>query len=107
MKGVAWFICLALLTIGFLFIRGCVVAHWEYEKDISAPWELSRKASTIPQKAKLIDQFISNLEKSNLNETYDAVWMITPDNSFNPNMEQLKTLQIRLHEIEKMDPASF
>ena len=107
MKTFAWILLPVIVVLTVLFIGSAVVASWRYENTISAPWELADKASTIPQKAKLIDRFVANLKASGLQGQYNAVWLKTPNNSFDANLEQLETLQVRLHEIEKMDVTSF
>jgi len=107
MKTFAILLACVLGVLTVLFIRGSVVADWSYEQSISSPWKLADKASTIVQKANYIDQFVVALENAKLNGTNNAIWLKTPNNSFDSNLEQLKTLQTRLHEIERMDVTSF
>jgi hypothetical protein len=84
-----------------------IYGHYEYNKTYSSYWSLAEKASTIPQKSIYIDKFVSALENSGMNGKYNAVFLETPDNSFDDNLEALKTLQTRLTEIQLMDPKSF
>lgn len=107
MKVSSYLLLLLLLLSLFFLIRGEILRNYEYEQKISSYWNLSDKASTISQKAHYVDRFVKALENSNLQNTYNAIWLKTPDNSFDKNLEQLKTLQQRLHEIEKMDITSF
>lgn len=82
-------------------------ANAEYENNISAHWELADRSSTIAAKTVNVDKFVAALEAANLHGTNSAVAYPTVQTSFDANFEALKTLQGRLHEIEKMDPASF
>jgi flagellar basal body-associated protein FliL len=107
MKTFAWILLCVIVLFTILVIGSAVIASWSYENTISAPWALADKASTIPQKAKYIDQFVANLKASGLQGRYNAVWLKTPNNSFDANLEQLETLQVRLREIQNMDVASF
>lgn len=84
-----------------------VVAKYQYQRDYRSYWSLADKASTIPQKSDYINQFVERLEISDMKDEYNAVFQKTPDNSFNKNLEALKSLQTRLQEIKLMDPKSF
>lgn len=84
-----------------------VIGHYQYEKDYSSHWELAQKASTIEKKIEGIDRFVLALEQSGLNGKYDAIFLETPNNSFNQNLFALRSLQKRLHEIKNMDVKSF
>ncbi len=84
-----------------------IVSNYEYERDYLSYWNLSDKASTINKKIEGIDKFVNVLENSKLQGTYNAIWMNTADNSFDNNLLALKSLQLRLHEIEGMDITSF
>lgn len=95
-------IILAAIMIG----KG-ILGWYEYNKTYKSYWNLAVKASTIPQKAIYVDKFVDALENSGMNGDHDAVFLKTPDNSFDKNLETLKTLQIRLQEIQVMDPKSF
>jgi hypothetical protein len=90
-----------------IIIGTAIIANYEYSKNYKSYWNLADKASTIPQKSIYVDQFVQRLETSGLNGKYDAIFLETPDNSFDKNLEALKTLQTRLQEIQLMDPKSF
>jgi hypothetical protein len=93
-------ICIWQIVIS---IRG----SYEYERTVAAEWSLADKSSTIPAKGQHLDKFVAALEGQGFQGQYNAVIFPTPDNSFDTNLEALKTLQNRLHEIEKMDVSSF
>lgn len=100
-----------IIVLSSLFIVGLAVnavrTDYIYKKEYSSYWNLADKASTIPQKSEYIDKFVFALESSNLQGTHDAVFLKTPNNSFDGNLEALKSLQLRLKEISKMDVSSF
>ena len=103
--GLLWLV-ISVLLIGadvYFFIY----ANYYYNKDIGSYWALADKASTITQKIKYIDDFIAALERMGFAGKHNALFMHTPDNSFDKNLEAIKSLQSRLHQIEKMDIASF
>ena len=55
-------------------------------------------------------QFVSALESGYAKgdfANHNAVWLKTPNNSFQANLEALKTLSARLGEIQEMKPTSF
>jgi len=84
-----------------------VKANYEWDTQYGSLWSLSVKASTIEQKSEYIDKFVDALDKSGLQGTNDALMYYTPDNSFDSNIQALKSLQGRLHDISKMDETSF
>jgi hypothetical protein len=92
------------LTLTIIF---GVKSNYEYNKQIKCYWELSDKAATISQKSVQIDKFVTQLENSGLQGKYDAIWLTTPDNSFDENLIAVKTLQSRLHQLDTMDANSF
>lgn len=100
------FIIVSTLVILYQIIFG-VVCNYKYEQTISSDWTLAEKASTIKQKSDYIDKFIVDLQNSNLSGKYDAIWLQTPNNSFDKNFEAIKSLQSRLHDIQNMDITSF
>jgi hypothetical protein len=91
----------------FLNIGSSIMANYKYEKQILCYWKLADKASTIPQKTEYIDKFVSALESSGLSGGYNALVLDTPNNSFDKNVEAVRSLQTRLHEIQGMDVMSF
>lgn len=97
-----------LLVVSLIFgITQMILSSYNYDNQIESYWKLSDKASTIKQKAVYVDKFIMALEQSGLEGTNDAIILTTPNNSFDRNLEQLKTLQSRLHSIDTMDIQSF
>lgn len=100
LTGIFFFIIILDLSVE-------VLGNYQYSKQYESYWNLSVKAYSIPKKIEGLDNFISALEGSDLSGKYNAVFMNTPDNSFDQNFEALKSLQIRLHEISKMDVTSF
>lgn len=90
-----------------LWIYYEVHADYEYTNTIGSYWSLSEKASTLQQKSAYLDQYVGALEAQHLEGTHDAVFLQTPDNSFDQNMVALKSLQGRMHQIQGMDEQSF
>ena len=84
-----------------------ILCYYNYSRDIGSYWNLADKASTIPQKSKQIDIFVTRLQESNLAGGYNAIILQTPDNSFDQNFIALQSFQGRLHEIQGMDIKSF
>jgi len=107
MKTTGIFIFFTFGIILILDIIYSVIGGYQYSKDYSSYWELSVKASSITKKIEGIDKFVAALESSPLRGKYDALFMETPNNSFDENFAALKSLQIRLHEISGMDITSF
>jgi hypothetical protein len=102
-------ILLVLISIFFIGVdiyKGAI-GSYRYNKEYECYWNLADKASTISKKAEGIDKFVSALENSGFQGKYNAIFLQTPDNSFDYNFEALKSLQLRMHEIEKMDVTSF
>lgn len=107
MKKLAWVLTTAVLAwIAMLIVIG-VRGYYEYTREIGSFWDLADRASTIPQKAHYIDNFVAALESQGFDGEHNAVLFPTPENSFDKNLEALKSLQGRLREIEKMDVTSF
>lgn len=102
----AWCLFGAVLFVSLLAIRSRVLAGYEYERSVSSYWSLSEKASTIQQKSEYLDLFIKSLKTERF-AAYDAIWLQTPDNSFEQNLKAVESLQGRMHEIIGMDPNSF
>lgn len=100
------FILLCLLIWG-MSIYYSVKGNYQYEALVQAEWNLADKSSAIPAKSQHLDKFVDALERQGFQGKYDAVIYQTPNNGFDQNLEALKTLQTRLHDIEKMDVTSF
>lgn len=84
-----------------------ILTDYRYENSIGSYWELSDKASTLQQKSTYLDQYVAALEGAGLTGTNNAVFLKTPNNSFDQNMVALKSLQGRMHQIQGMDETSF
>lgn len=85
----------------------CASASSRYNQEIESEWDLADKSSTIEEKSKHIDLFVKSLEASGLKGKYNASFYPNPSNSFDRNLDALKTLQTRLREIVKMEPSSL
>ena len=102
----------AILTVFMTILLVCniigeVAGNYSYSKNFESSWNLAEKASTIQQKSTYIDAFIQKLEAGGFQGEYNALFLETPNNSFDENLKALKSLQGRLHEIQTMDPTSF
>lgn len=96
------------VIMGYTQIRGCIVSDYRFEKQYLYAWNLADKSSTIEAKAKYISEFVGVIQSNKTDfSAYNAMWMETPDNSFENNLEALVTLKNRLAEIQKMDVKSF
>ena len=107
MKVLGFVLLAFVLVVGIGDIANGIYGNYQYTRDFESYWQLADKASTIPQKSEYIDKFVSAIESGGFAGKYNALFMNTPDNSFDKNLEALKSLQGRLHEIEKMDITSF
>jgi hypothetical protein len=99
---------LAIFFTSLLIYRGVreVLNKYEYSRTIKSYWELSIKASTLEKKSEYLDQFVEGLKGANLSGN-NAVFLKTPDNSYEQNFAALTSLQRRMHEINEMNPKSF
>jgi hypothetical protein len=102
---------IVLLLIGLVLlisqIGSWMLANNQYKNEIYNYWSLADKASTIDAKSQYINKFVEALDNSGLKGKYNAVYLKNPDNSFDKNLEMLKTLQTRLYEIKTMNVSSF
>uniref|UniRef100_A0A6H1ZTP1 Uncharacterized protein n=1 Tax=viral metagenome TaxID=1070528 RepID=A0A6H1ZTP1_9ZZZZ len=103
--GIILFIIGLWLTVGM--IGSDILAKNQYNNEIYNYWSLADKSSTIETKSEYIDKFVYVLDNAGLHGKYNAIWLQNPDNSFDKNLEMLKTLQTRLHEIKQMNVSSF
>lgn len=88
-------------------VRTAIIADYEYTKTIGSYWSLADKSSDMKSKSEHIDMFVQSLESSGLQGTHNAVFLPSRDNSFDANLEALKTLQYRLREVQDMDVNSL
>lgn len=79
----------------------------EYSNFAGSYWELSDKASTLPQKSAYLDQYVAALKTPGKFAPNNATIYRTPNNSFEQNMVALTSLQGRMHQIQGMDEQSF
>ena len=97
--------------VGVIYlIRTEIVVNYRFERDYLQLWQLADKSSTIPAKQKYIAEFVAKLKVGNEHgefATHDAVWLRTPNNSFEGNLAAVETLSSRLTEIQQMNPSSF
>lgn len=104
-------LAIAMIFIGIIVGIGDIVnevyGNYYYSKQFESYWNLADKASTIKQKSEYINLFVDALKSSGLQGEYNAIFMKTPDNSFDRNLEALESLQSRLNEIQTMDISSF
>jgi len=104
-----WLVVIGFVLIGFQ-IWNQVMVNYEFENKYLQYWQLSDKSSTIQAKQQYISQFVTALETGYDNHDFskhDAVWLTTPNNGFDQNLQAVKSLQHRLTEIQDMDPTSF
>jgi hypothetical protein len=106
-KAVSVLAGVAIVVWTAVLIVAGVRTSYQYEREIYSYWSLADKSSTITAKTHYVDQFVQVLEQQGLNGDYNAILYPTPDNSFDLNLQALKTLQGRLREIERMNVTSF
>lgn len=97
---------LILLAANVCYFGSLIYAGFRYEQDISSNWLLAEKASTIEAKSEYIDAFLKTLN-SNKFESNNAIFLKTPNNSFENNVKAIDTLRNRLDQIKQMDIKSF
>ena len=84
-----------------------VIGNYQYERDYESYWNLAVKASTIQQKAEYVNKFVDGFKGKGYEGDYNAIFLKTPDNSFDKNLEALESLKTRLDQIQKMNVSSF
>ena len=107
LAGIVFFA--GLVVLGYQ-IRTSIVANYRFERDYLQLWQLADKSSTIPAKQKYIAEFAAKLKEGSTHgefATHDAIWLRTPNNSFEGNLAAVETLAGRLTEIQQMNPSSF
>lgn len=108
------FFGIILLLVSSVFI-GCqlysqIASDYTYENHYSQYWHLADKSSTIQAKQQYIHKFVAALEEGKAKDEFasnDAKILPTPNNSFDANLQAVKSLAGRLDEIQKMSPTSF
>lgn len=100
--------CIGLVVLIAIYAIFGVIANFEYERDYQSAWELADKSSTLAAKQKWMRHFVTSLEAASSHfSSHDAMFLKTPDNSFELNLAAVKSLDARLTDISKMDPTSF
>jgi len=99
-------ICVICVIFSIYLIIGGVKRDYEYNNNIYSNWTLADKSSTLSEKSKYIQSFIDKLKDSRHSD-YNAIWLKTPDNSFEKNMQALQSLSDRLKKIQTIDENSF
>ena len=107
-KGVG-FLLIGLVAVCILVgIIINVVAEYNYENYYSSYWSLADKSSTLEAKSMYVGQFVDKLNNSRLGfADYNAVFLKTPDNSFDRNFQALVSLRDRLNTISQMNESDF
>lgn len=99
---------LMLAIMAGTLIGSLVMSNYEYENTVLSSWNLADKSSTIEAKAKYIHTFVETVETRSAEFCdHNAVFLATPDNSFDLNLKALKSLDERLTQISGMPPGSF
>ena len=91
-------------------IKTEIVAEYRQEKSYFQLWQLADKSSIIPAKQKFVGQFVDALQRGYANgefASHNAIWLQTPNNDFEANLDALRSLSQRLGEIQGMSPSSF
>jgi len=98
------------LFLAIIITYGQVAANYNYQKRYSYHWHLADKSSTIVAKENHINAFVKALKDGKARGDFsenNAIFLKTPDNSFDANYAAVETLASRLKEIQQMDPRSF
>jgi hypothetical protein len=97
----------ALFMIILNIICG-VMATYAFENQYKSYWELSDRSSTLQAKEQYISQFVEAIQ-SNRDKfaDYNAIFLKTPQNSLDKNLQAVITLRDRLKDIEQMNETSF
>jgi len=98
---------LGVIFLVFLIIQA-VIANYNYERKYLSYWELSDRSSTILAKEQYITQFVDAISQDRSNfADYNAVFLKTPQNNFDKNLQAVTTLRDRLKDIEGMNESDF
>lgn len=106
MRNIGIIFCIIAVSFMGLQIALFIYSDYRFDNEISYAWELADKSSTLEIKSKYIKEFISNLDKSDFSE-YNALFLKTPDNNVQNNINAVRSLNNRLDEIKDLDPESF
>lgn len=96
--------------LGLLLMVMYILADHQFERQYAYLWDAALKSSTVSAKQQLLVQFRDTLqagaEKGDFAQN-NALFLKTPDDSFETNMAALGNLIEWLAESQKMSPASF
>ena len=105
---------LGYLMLGLAIVLCClgivmyIIAEYNYDRYYASYWSLADKSSTLEAKSQYISQFVDKLNNSREGfADYDAVFLPTPDNSFDKNFQALVSLRDRLYTISQMNESDF
>lgn len=98
---------IAAVALGVFLGYQFIYSSYQYNNEVKSYWDIADKTSTISQKSDYIDKFVDALKASHLEGTNDALFLKTPNTSFNQNFQALLSLQDRLHQIKTMDETSL
>lgn len=103
-------VCSALILFVAIFcavsISQCVSASMEWNERVGYAWDMADKSSTLTEKSKYIDEYISRL-KDVEHEEYGAIVYKIKSNRYDLNLKALETLGQRLKQVQKLDVNSF
>ena len=100
-------ICFSLLLAALIIVSDIRIGY-KFEKKYGSYWELADRSSTLEAKEQYITQFVDALEKNNGDfAVHNALFLKTPQNAFENNVEALITLRDRLKEVKGMNKTSF
>ena len=107
-KVLGWFLLVTAIILFSVGLIMSVVAEYNYDRYYSSYWSLADKSSTLEAKSVYIGQFVDKLNNSRQGfSDYNAVFLPTPDNSFDKNFEALVSLRDRLKTISLMNESDF
>lgn len=107
MKGLILAILLSLGCLVYLAVK-YELTSYRYENSYGYMWDLADKSSTIVEKSRYISDFYSALYTNRTDfASNNAIWLKTPNNSFDKNLNAIKSLSDRLVTISKMEETSF
>lgn len=85
-----------------------VFANYNFNKNYESLWELADRSSTLQAKDEYITKFVDAINKDRSNfADYNAIFLKTPEKSFDNNLAAIITLRDRLKTIQSMDETSF
>ncbi len=104
-----WWFLLTIPVIIWIFLIASYVTHdYQWNNKYLYAWDLGVKQSTLAGKSQYISEFTDTIKEHRADfAEYNAIFLKTPNNSFEKNLEALNTLCIRMKEIQEMDPTSF